>query len=103
VIPVILVEASGVALINPALYSIVAAASPRGRTATAQGIFGASGTVGTIIASLLAGYLASIDIRYPFWVGAAAMYLFLVLGLLIGGRAIRGGPAAAVLDRPASA
>jgi MFS family permease len=98
VIPVILVEASGVALINPALYSIVAAASPRGRTSTAQGIFGASGTVGTIVASLLAGYLASIDIRYPFWVGAIAMYTFLALGLLIGGRSIRGGPPRVRLD-----
>ena len=98
VIPVILVEATGVAIINPALYSIVAAASPRGRTSTAQGIFGASGTVGTIVASLLAGYLAAMDIRYPFWVGAAAMYLFLVLGLVIGGRAIRGGPSPATLD-----
>jgi MFS transporter, DHA1 family, multidrug resistance protein len=98
VIPVILIEASGVAIINPALYSIVASASPQGRTSTAQGIFGASGTVGTIIASLMAGYLASFDIRYPLWVGSIAMYTFLALGLAIGGRSIRRSRPAATLD-----
>jgi MFS family permease len=89
VIPVIWIEASGVAVLTPALFTIVAAASPRGLSSTAQGIFGASGTVGTIVASILAGYLASFDIRYPFWVGGFAMYSFLVLGLVIGGRTIR--------------
>jgi MFS family permease len=89
VIPVIWIEATGVAVLNPALFTIVAAASPRGLSSTAQGIFGASGTVGTIVASILAGYLASFDIRYPFWGGGFAMYSFLVLGLLIGGRTIR--------------
>jgi MFS family permease len=89
VIPVIWCEAAGVAVLTPALFTIVAAASPRGLSSTAQGIFGASGTVGTIVASILAGYLASFDIRYPFWVGGFAMYSFLILGLLIGGRTIR--------------
>jgi MFS family permease len=89
VIPVILIEATGVAVLNPALYTIVAAASPRGLSSTAQGLFGASGTVGTIVASILAGYLASFDIRYPFWVGGFVMYALLVLGLVIGGRTIR--------------
>jgi len=89
VIPVIWCEAAGVAVLTPALFTIVAAASPRGLSSTAQGIFGASGTVGTIVASILAGYLASFDIRYPFWVGGFAMYSFLVLGLVIGGRTIR--------------
>jgi MFS family permease len=98
VIPVIMIEATGVAIINPALYTIVAAASPRGLSSTAQGIFGASGTVGTIVASILAGYLASFDIRYPFWVGGFAMYGFLVLGLVIGGRTIRSVQSRAQLD-----
>jgi MFS family permease len=89
VIPIIMVEATGVAIINPALYTIVAAASPRGLSSTAQGIFGASGTVGTIVASILAGYLASFDIRYPLWVAGFTMYGLLVLGLVIGGRTIR--------------
>jgi MFS family permease len=98
VIPIIWCEASGVAVLNPALFTIVAAASPRGLSSTAQGIFGASGTVGTVIASILAGYLASFDIRYPFWVGGFAMYGFLVLGLIIGGRTIRSAAARPRLD-----
>jgi DHA1 family multidrug resistance protein-like MFS transporter len=98
VIPVIWCEAAGVAVLNPALFTIVAAASPRGLSSTAQGIFGASGTVGTIVASILAGYLASFDIRYPFWVGGFAMYGFLVLGLVIGGRTIRSVAARPRLD-----
>jgi MFS family permease len=98
VIPVIWIEATGVAVLNPALFTIVAAASPRGLSSTAQGIFGASGTVGTIVASILAGYLASFDIRYPFWVGGFAMYGFLVLGLVIGGRTIRSVVARPRLD-----
>ncbi|HEY7590220.1 MAG TPA: MFS transporter, partial [Candidatus Limnocylindrales bacterium] len=47
VIPPLLVEASGFAILNPALYAVVAAGSPRGRSSTAQGLFGAAGTLGT--------------------------------------------------------
>ena len=54
-IPLILVEATGFALLNPALYAVVAANSPPGRSSTAQGLFGAAGTVGFIVASLVAG------------------------------------------------
>jgi MFS family permease len=103
VIPVILIEASGVAVLTPALYTIVAAASPHGRSSTAQGIFGASGTVGTIVASLLAGYLAAFDIRYPFWVGGFVMYGLLILGVAIGGSAIRAGQPRRRLDPVATA
>ena len=45
-IPLILVEATGFAMFNPALFSIVAAGSPAGRSSTAQGVFGAAGTLG---------------------------------------------------------
>ena len=45
-------------MLNPALYAVVAANSPPGRSSTAQGLFGAAGTVGFIVASLLAGVLA---------------------------------------------
>src|SRR6478735_1568499 len=37
-IPMILIEATGFAMLNPALYAVVAANSPIGRSSTAQGI-----------------------------------------------------------------
>ncbi len=90
VLPFLFAEATGFALLNPSLYAMVAAGSPAGRTSTAQGLFGAAGTLGTIIAAIAAGYLANQDIRYPFWAGGAAMLVTLVIGLAVGGRAIRG-------------
>jgi MFS family permease len=88
-VPLILVEATGFALLNPALYAVVAANSPPGRSSTTQGIFGAAGTVGFIVASLVAGVLAAEDILYPFYVFSAVMTVCLVLGLLIGGGRLR--------------
>jgi DHA1 family multidrug resistance protein-like MFS transporter len=84
-VPLILVEGLGFALSGPALYALVAASSPPHRASTAQGIFGAAGTLGFIVASLLAGVLADADILYPFYVFAALMIVTLVLALLIGG------------------
>jgi DHA1 family multidrug resistance protein-like MFS transporter len=89
-IPLLFLESTGFAIVNPALFSVVAAGSPRGKSSTAQGLFGASGTIGTIIASVVTGYLASLDIRYPFLVGALVMLIALVAGLAVGGRALRG-------------
>jgi MFS family permease len=89
-VPILVVESTGFALINPALYAVVAAGSPRGRSSTAQGLYGAAGTVGTIVASTAAGALAATDLRYPFWVGGVAMAACLAVGLAIGGSAIRG-------------
>jgi MFS family permease len=88
-IPLILVEASGFALLNPALYAVVAANSPPGRSSTAQGLFGAAGTVGFIVASLVAGVLAGVDILYPLYVFSAVMAASLVIGLAVGGRRLR--------------
>ncbi len=89
-IPLILIEATGFALLNPALYAVVAANSPVGRTSTAQGLFGAAGTLGFIVASLVAGVLAAEDITYPFYVFSAVLLVSLVLGLLIGGHRWKG-------------
>jgi MFS family permease len=97
-VPLILVESTGFALLNPALYSVVAANSPPGRSSTAQGIFGAAGTVGFIVASLVAGVLAAENILYPLYLFSAVIALSLVAGLLIGGQRLRaratssGGP-----------
>ena len=71
-LPLILVEATGFAVLFPALYAVVAAGSPTGRSSTAQGLFGAAGTIGFIVASLIAGQLAEIDIRLPFWMFVAS-------------------------------
>jgi DHA1 family multidrug resistance protein-like MFS transporter len=91
-IPLILLEATGFAFLNPALYLVVASSSPRGRSSTAQGIYGAAGTVGFILASLFAGYLAAVDIRYPFYLFVAIMLVALVIGLVIGGQVFRRRP-----------
>jgi MFS family permease len=94
-IPLILVEATGFAFLNPALYAVVAASSPPGRSSTTQGLFGAAGTLGFIVASLMAGILAERNILYPFYVFSALMTLTLVLGLAIGGRRLTGRPPSA--------
>jgi MFS family permease len=93
-VPLILIEATGFAFLNPALYSVVASSSPPGRSATAQGLFGAAGTFGFIIGSLMAGSLAEIDIRYPFYVFAAVMLVSFVVAMAIGWQVFRRPPPA---------
>ena len=88
-VPLIVIEATGFAFLNPALYAVVAANSPAGRSSTTQGLFGAAGTLGFITASLLAGVLAESSIYYPFYVFSAVLLGSLVLGLLIGGSRLR--------------
>jgi len=85
-VPLILMEATGFAFLNPALYSVVAANSPRGKSSTTQGLYGSAGTLGFIAASLAAGVLAERDILYPFYVFSGVMAVCLGLGLLIGGQ-----------------
>jgi DHA1 family multidrug resistance protein-like MFS transporter len=63
---IILVEATADAFLGPALYAILAIGTPRGRASTAQGIYGSAGTIAFIVSSLAAGWLFSIDERYPF-------------------------------------
>lgn len=88
-VPIILIEATGFAVTWPALYAIVARGSPAGRSSTAQGVYGAFGTVGFIIASLITGVLASFEMRYSFYLFSAVTFVFLALALLVGGQAIR--------------
>jgi MFS family permease len=99
-VPLILIEATGFAFLNPALYAVVAASSPPGRSSTAQGLFGAAGTLGFIVASLGAGVLAAQDIKLPFYVFAIVLTTSLVVGLLIGGERLR---ARSARDAPAPA
>jgi MFS family permease len=91
-LPLILVESTGVALLSPALYVIVAANSPLGRSSTAQGLFGAAGTLGVIVAALIAGALAGTNILYPFYLFAAVMIGCLGVGLVVGGQRLRERP-----------
>ena len=88
---IILFEATGFAMVNPALYAIVARGSPAGRSSTAQGIFGGAGTVGFVISALLAGWLATFDLRYPFYVFFVVTFVGLAITLLVGRRAILAG------------
>jgi len=81
-----LVEGTAFALASPAQFMLVARASPPGRSSTAQGIFGAAGTIGTIVASLSAGFLADLDLRFPFFATGIGTGSALILGLLIGRR-----------------
>jgi MFS family permease len=89
VVPVVIFEGVSFALLGPALFAVVARGTPAGRSSTAQGVFGAAGTVGTIVASIAAGVLFAIDIHLPFYVFSVVMVASLGLGLLAGGRALR--------------
>ena len=99
-VPMVAVEAVGFGFVGPATYAIIARGTPPDRSSTAQGIAGAAGTIGTIVASIAAGLLASIHIDIPFFVGAVTVMLLLGLTLVVGGSALRSmtparGPAAA--------
>jgi MFS family permease len=83
-----LVEGTAFAAASPALYLLVSRASPPGRSSTTQGIFGAAGTVGTIVASLSAGVLADVDLRFPFFATGIGATATLLLGLALGRRAL---------------
>ncbi len=83
-----LVEGTGFAFAAPALYALVARAAPPGRSSSAQGVFGAAGTIGTIAASVAAGVLASFDLRAPFFAMSFVALFALLVGLAIGRRRI---------------
>jgi MFS family permease len=81
-----LFEGTAFAMAVPAIFLLVARASPMGRSSTAQGIIGSAGTTGTIVASILAGTLAATDLRLPFWTTGTVTLVCLALGLLLGRR-----------------
>jgi MFS transporter, DHA1 family, multidrug resistance protein len=82
------VEAVAEALLVPALFAMVALGTPPGRSATAQGVFGAVGTIALIVASAAAGALWDMDPAMPFWFFVLGATLCLAIGLLI----LRGSP-----------
>ena len=81
-----LAEGVAFAFASPALYILVARASPAGRSSTAQGLFGAAGTIGMIVASLGAGFLAEENLSYPFYAAGIGTGAALLLGLAVGRR-----------------
>ncbi len=89
-VPLILIEATGFAFLNPALYAVVAASSPPGRSSTAQGLFGAAGTLGFIVASVTAGLLAERNILFPFYAFSGVMLVTLLIAVVVGGPALHG-------------
>jgi len=82
-VPLILVESTGSAVGGPALFSLVAAGSPAGRASTAQGVVGASGTLGFVVASLVAGAAADVNIRLPFYLFAIVMTTLSAAGFVV--------------------
>lgn len=98
--PTIVVPAEGVgeALLLPGLFALVAFGSPSGRSSTAQGIFGAVGTIGLIVATITAGALWELGRSWPFVFFVVGSGASLALGLAIHrvgrGRALQPVPAA---------
>jgi MFS family permease len=90
----------GFALLGPALYAVVSWGSPAGRTSTAQGIFGAAGTLGFIISSLIAGELWSMGTAIPFWFFGAVLTVTTVIALLIGRRRLDGEDPSLMIQVP---
>jgi DHA1 family multidrug resistance protein-like MFS transporter len=76
-------ESVAEAFLTPALFALVAVGSPVGRSSTAQGIFGAVGTIGLIVATLSAGALWDIGRVWPFLFFVVGSTLCMLLGLAI--------------------
>jgi DHA1 family multidrug resistance protein-like MFS transporter len=93
------IEATSFAFSGPALYALVAVGTPSGRSSTAQGLFGAAGTIGTIGAALLAGVLWAMDISYPFYLVAVTSIVSVVVGVLVarGRRSVSAVPSSSSL------
>jgi MFS family permease len=106
-------EAAATAAMLPALYSMLASGTPRGRASTAQGIFGATSTLALVVASIVAGELfrqgtegreaqgLEPDVGLPFWFFVVGLTICLVVGLLIY-RSARRTPVGAAAAESAS-
>jgi DHA1 family multidrug resistance protein-like MFS transporter len=100
---VVVLEAVGFALLGPALYAVVSWGSPAGRSSTAQGIFGAAGTLGFIVSSLVAGELWTRGTAVPFQVFGAVMLVTTLLALAIGRRRLDGEDPSLMIQVPVDA
>ena len=75
------IEAAATAAMMPALYTILGRGTPVGRSSTAQGLFGATSTLGLIVASVVAGALFEIDMSLPFVFFVVGIAVSMVIGL----------------------
>ncbi|MEW5990301.1 MAG: MFS transporter [Chloroflexota bacterium] len=87
-VAMVALEAVGFSFLGPATYLVIARGTPEGRSSTAQGLTGAAGTVGTIVASLVAGVLAANDLSAPFLLGAVVASVLLIITIVVAGRAL---------------
>ena len=92
-VPLILVEATGFAFLNPALYAVVAANSPTGPVLDRPGPVrgGRHARVHRRLARRRRARVAGHQL--PFYVFAVVLSTCLVVGLIIGGPALRVRPA----------
>jgi MFS family permease len=97
---VVPVEAAATAVMNPALYTLLARGTPVGRSSTAQGLFGAVSTAALVVASVVAGALFERDTALPFWFFVVGMGVCFVVGLAIY-RSARPSASAAPAGSPA--
>ena len=77
------VEAGFSALLGTALFAMVAAGSPHGRTALAQGIYGSVGTTAVILSTMTSGALYEAGRTLPFWFFAGVVALTFALGMAV--------------------
>jgi len=77
------VEAAFAAMLGTALFAMVAAGSPQGRTSLAQGIYGSVGTSAIIVSTMLSGALYEVGRSLPFWFFAGTVALTFVLGMIV--------------------
>ena len=102
-VPLIFVESTGSAVGGPALFSLVVAGSPAARSSTAQGIVGASGTLGFVVASLVTGAAAEVNIRLPFYLFAVVMTTLSAVAFVVAWPKLRERAAAMARPAPSSA
>jgi MFS family permease len=77
------IEGIGEAFLLPGLFALVAFGSPSGRSSTAQGIFGAVGTIGLIVATISAGMLWELGRSWPFGFFVVGAGTSLLIGLVV--------------------
>ena len=83
VIAVGCVEGLMFAILEPNLYALIAAAAPDGMEARAQAAAGVMGTVGNLVAPLLAAFMWERDYHLAFYSGSAFVLLFTAMGAVL--------------------
>ena len=77
------IESAFAAMLGTALFAMVAAGSPQGRTSLAQGIYGSVGTTAIIVSTMASGALYELGRSLPFWFFAGTVALTFALGMIV--------------------